>query len=168
MLVRALGDPGLKMADFAWILLLGSVGAILFDLHVTWHGAIAALGAAGLIVAVAMLLFLVLPAPLAIVLTVALLYLGLTIGSRALHGWLALMRRPAADALLSRVARVAQPLQPEGWVKLDGVYWRAICPSANASAGDLVLVLSRQELTLFVAPLRDHEAARLQFSDLPR
>jgi membrane-bound serine protease (ClpP class) len=148
----------------AWTILALSVLAIIFDLHVTTHGAIAAAGAIGLVGSVGWLLSMALPAPLAALISIALAAALILVGVRAFRRLRSLLRRPATDSVVGRVAVVFQPLQPQGWVRIDGVYWRAVSPGAEVGAGEEVLVLGRDGLTLTVAPLRQQEAARIKGS----
>jgi membrane-bound ClpP family serine protease len=147
-----------------WFLLFLSLGAIIFDLHVTTHGAIAAAGGAGLVVAIAWLLFLSAPPWLTVLVSAALLVLFFTGGRWLYRRWRALLKRAAQDPVVGRVARVAIPLQPDGWVKIDGVYWRATSPTSSVAQDEEVLVLGRHGLTLDVVALLPGEAAQIKRS----
>lgn len=144
------------------MLLLASLLAIVCDLHITSHGGLAAAGTVGLTTALAWLLFISVPTWVAAPVTLAMVTLLVTAGRRALYRWHELMRRPTADPAVGRIARVAIRLQPDGWVKVDGVYWRATSPGANLKVDDPVLIVSRSELTLAVVRLEDGEAALLR------
>src|SRR5919201_2722837 len=141
------------MTLLPWFLLFLSLGAIIFDLHVTTHGAIAAAGGAGLVVAIAWLLFLTAPPWLTLLVSTGLLVVLFTGGRWLYRRWRALLKRAAQDPVVGRVARVAIPLQPDGWVKIDGVYWRGASPTSLVARGEEVLVLGRHGLTLDVGAL---------------
>jgi membrane-bound ClpP family serine protease len=152
------------MTLLPWLLLFLSLGAIIFDLHVTTHGAIAAAGGAGLVVAIGWLLFLSAPTWVALLVSTALLVLFFTGGRWIYRRWRALLRRAAQDPVVGRVARVVIPLQPDGWVKIDGVYWRATSPTSSVAPDEEVLVLGRHGLTLDVVALLPGEAAQIKRS----
>jgi membrane-bound serine protease (ClpP class) len=60
--------------------------------------------------------------------------------------------KTGAEALIGREARVVEACRPDGYVRVGGERWRAICAD-GADAGDAVRVTAVRELTLDVAPV---------------
>ena len=56
-----------------------------------------------------------------------------------------------AETLVGSVGRVVTPCRPLGQIRVQGELWRARC-AAGADAGDEVLVLALDGLTLLVEP----------------
>ena len=143
------------------VLLVLGVLAVAFDAHFTGHGALAASGIVALLAGMALIAWSLLPLALAgltmLVLGGGLVYFGLP----AYYGWKRLLHRPPSGQIVGRTALVARALGPEGWVMVDGAYWRAVCPIAHQRQGDMVLVIERSGLTLVVSPVCSSEAQLL-------
>jgi len=58
----------------------------------------------------------------------------------------------AAENIVGRQGTVTRRLAPEGYVKVQGVLWKAICEEAELEAGDEVEVVAIQGLKLVVKP----------------
>jgi membrane protein implicated in regulation of membrane protease activity len=58
----------------------------------------------------------------------------------------------AADNIIGSEGRVTKPLAPEGYVKVRGVLWKAICNESELGVGDEVEVIGIEGLRLIVKP----------------
>jgi membrane protein implicated in regulation of membrane protease activity len=58
----------------------------------------------------------------------------------------------AADNIIGSEGRVTKPLAPEGYVKIQGVLWKAICNESELGVGDEVEVVGMEGLRLIVKP----------------
>ena len=58
----------------------------------------------------------------------------------------------AADNIIGSEGRVTKPLAPEGYVKVQGVLWRAMCNERELVVGDEVEVIGIEGLRLIVKP----------------
>lgn len=58
----------------------------------------------------------------------------------------------AADNIIGSEGTVTKPLAPEGYVKVQGVLWKAICPGLELDVGDSVEVIGVEGLRLLVRP----------------
>jgi membrane-bound serine protease (ClpP class) len=58
----------------------------------------------------------------------------------------------AADNLIGSEGRVTSPLAPDGYVKVQGVLWKAICNESELGVGDEVEVIGMEGLRLIVKP----------------
>jgi membrane protein implicated in regulation of membrane protease activity len=58
----------------------------------------------------------------------------------------------AADNIIGREGTVTRPLAPEGYVKVQGVLWKAICNESALGIGDEVEVVGMTGLRLIVKP----------------
>ncbi len=63
--------------------------------------------------------------------------------------------RVAADNIVGRVGTVTARLAPEGYVKIQGVLWKAVCPGLELDVGDEVEVTGIQGLRLVVKPRKE-------------
>jgi membrane protein implicated in regulation of membrane protease activity len=103
------------------------------------------------LIIVAFLLLLLLPAPWNIVgflVVIPLWILELLAWNRSMKG-----RRKAvgAQTLLGREAVVMTACRPRGQVRIDGEIWKARC-DAGAGEGDTVRIVDRDNLALIVEP----------------
>ena len=60
----------------------------------------------------------------------------------------------AADNIIGSEGRVTKPLAPDGYVKVQGVLWKAICNESELGVGDEVEVVGIEGLKLIVKPKR--------------
>ena len=69
-------------------------------------------------------------------------------------GRLTFLIRPklAAEAIVGNEGKVTKRLAPEGYVKVKGVLWKAICEEADLEVGDDVVVVGIEGLRLIVSP----------------
>jgi membrane protein implicated in regulation of membrane protease activity len=58
----------------------------------------------------------------------------------------------AAENIIGSHGTVTKPLDPEGYVKVQGVLWKAICNELKPGVGDEVEVIGLEGLTLVVQP----------------
>jgi membrane protein implicated in regulation of membrane protease activity len=58
----------------------------------------------------------------------------------------------AAENIIGSQGTVTKPLDPEGYVKVQGVLWKAICHELELGVGDEVEVIGLEGLTLVVQP----------------
>jgi membrane-bound serine protease (ClpP class) len=58
----------------------------------------------------------------------------------------------AAEAVIGNGGKVTKRLAPEGYVKVQGVLWKAICDEAELEIGDEVVVVGIEGLRLIVSP----------------
>jgi len=58
----------------------------------------------------------------------------------------------AADNIIGSEGRVTKPLAPDGYVKVQGVLWKAICNESELGVGDEVEVVGMEGLRLIVKP----------------
>jgi len=149
------------MSTVALVLVLIGLAAISIDLHVTLHGALAALGTALIIVGLVWLAALTLSPLGALLIGVGLAIFAVRVGEPAFRGWRDLLNRPPAPEFSSEVARAVEDLRPTGFVRVDGMLWRAISVSGTAEAGQAVRILVRRGLSLMVLPLTPQEASAL-------
>lgn len=64
-----------------------------------------------------------------------------------------LMRpKVAAEAIIGNEGKVVRRLAPEGYVKVQGVLWKATCNESELEAGDEVVVVGIEGLRLIVSP----------------
>ena len=82
------------------------------------------------------------------------LMLGLAIFSYVTYrlGRLTFLLRPrvAPENIIGNEGRVVRSLAPEGYVKVQGVLWKATCAEAELEAGDEVVVVGIDRLKLTV------------------
>src|SRR6185312_14928655 len=104
----------------------------------------------GLLIILAIVLFLVLPDPWDVIAFAA----GLVLGAVEVFLWWRTVRgrrvQTGAEALIGAQARVTAPCRPDGEVWLEGARWRARC-AEGADVDDIVTVTAREELLLIVA-----------------
>ena len=60
--------------------------------------------------------------------------------------------RVAAEAIIGNEGKVTRRLAPEGYVKVQGVLWKATCDGAELEVGDEVVVVGIERLKLIVKP----------------
>ena len=60
----------------------------------------------------------------------------------------------AAENLIGSEGKVTSPLAPDGYVKVQGVLWKAICNESELGVGDEVEVIGIEGLRLIVKPKR--------------
>jgi len=60
--------------------------------------------------------------------------------------------RVSAEAIIGNEGKVIKRLAPEGYVKVQGVLWKATCNEAELEIGDEVVVVDIEGLKLFVSP----------------
>jgi membrane-bound serine protease (ClpP class) len=60
--------------------------------------------------------------------------------------------RVAPETIIGNEGRVVRPLAPEGYVKVQGVLWKAVCAERELEAGDEVVVVGINRLKLIVCP----------------
>jgi len=60
--------------------------------------------------------------------------------------------RLAAEDIIGNEGRVTRRLDPEGYVKVQGVLWKATCDEAELEIGDEVVVVGIERLKLIVRP----------------
>jgi len=60
----------------------------------------------------------------------------------------------AAESIIGSEGIVTKPLAPEGYVKVQGVLWKAICNEPGLGVGDEVEVVDIEGLRLIVKPKR--------------
>jgi len=60
----------------------------------------------------------------------------------------------AAESIIGSEGIVTKPLAPEGYVKVQGVLWKAICHEPGLGVGDEVEVVDIEGLRLIVKPKR--------------
>jgi membrane protein implicated in regulation of membrane protease activity len=58
----------------------------------------------------------------------------------------------AAENIIGSEGSVTKPLSPEGYVKVQGVLWKATCNETKLEIGDEVLVVGMEGLRLIVKP----------------
>jgi membrane protein implicated in regulation of membrane protease activity len=58
----------------------------------------------------------------------------------------------AAENIIGSQGTVTKSLAPEGYVKVQGVLWRAVCKESELGAGDEVEVVDLEGLRLVVKP----------------
>jgi membrane protein implicated in regulation of membrane protease activity len=58
----------------------------------------------------------------------------------------------AAENIIGSEGTVTKPLAPEGYVKVQGVLWKAICNELDLGVGDEVEVIGMEGLRLVVKP----------------
>ena len=56
----------------------------------------------------------------------------------------------APETIIGNEGRVVRPLAPEGYVKVQGVLWKATCAESELEAGDEVVVVGIERLKLVV------------------
>jgi len=69
-------------------------------------------------------------------------------------GKLTFLMKPkvAAEAIIGNEGKVTKRLAPEGYVKVQGVLWKATCSESELEVGDEVLVVGIEGLRLLVRP----------------
>jgi len=60
----------------------------------------------------------------------------------------------AAENIIGSEGTVTRPLSPEGYVKVQGVLWKAICSELELGVGDEIVVVGMEGLRLIVKPKR--------------
>ncbi|MCJ7515012.1 MAG: hypothetical protein MUO89_03450 [Dehalococcoidia bacterium] len=60
--------------------------------------------------------------------------------------------RVAAENIIGSEGKVTKPLAPEGYVKVQGVLWKAMCHGLELGVGDEVEVTGMEGLRLVVKP----------------
>jgi membrane protein implicated in regulation of membrane protease activity len=60
--------------------------------------------------------------------------------------------RVAAEAIIGNEGKVTRRLAPEGYVKVQGVLWKATCDEAELEIGDEIVVVGIERLKLIVSP----------------
>jgi membrane-bound serine protease (ClpP class) len=63
----------------------------------------------------------------------------------------------AAENIIGSRGTVTRRLAPEGYVKVQGVLWRAICKQSDLEIGDEVEVIGMEGLKLIVRPKLDRQ-----------
>jgi membrane protein implicated in regulation of membrane protease activity len=58
----------------------------------------------------------------------------------------------AAEAVIGNGGKVTKRLAPEGYVKVQGVLWKATCVESELEIGDEVVVVGIEGLRLIVSP----------------
>jgi len=58
----------------------------------------------------------------------------------------------AAENIIGSEGIVTRPLAPEGYIKVQGVLWKAICNESELGVGDEVEVVGMEGLRLIVKP----------------
>ena len=58
----------------------------------------------------------------------------------------------SAEAIIGNEGKVTKRLAPEGYVKIQGVLWKATCNEAELEIGDEVVVVDIEGLKLLVSP----------------
>jgi membrane protein implicated in regulation of membrane protease activity len=58
----------------------------------------------------------------------------------------------AAENIIGSTGTVTRPLDPEGYVKVQGVLWKAICKESELAVGYEVVVIGMEGLRLIVKP----------------
>ncbi len=58
----------------------------------------------------------------------------------------------AAENMIGSEGKVVKPIAPEGYVKVQGVLWKATCAESNLEAGGEVVVVGIEGLRLIVSP----------------
>lgn len=61
----------------------------------------------------------------------------------------------AAENIIGSAGTVTKPLAPEGYVKVQGVLWKAICHGLELGIGDEVEVIDMEGLRLVVKPKKN-------------
>lgn len=145
------------------IVLLG-VLAIAFDLHVTMHGLLAAIGSLSLSFGLGWLIWVSLSPLGAIMVSVPLAFVILGLGRPLFRSLRMLEQRPPAPEFSSDIARAVEPLQPVGFVRIDGTLWRGITDAGPVEPGQKVLILERRGLSLRVVPLSPEVAQALEIA----
>ena len=60
--------------------------------------------------------------------------------------------RVAAETIIGNEGKVTRRLAPEGYVKVQGVLWKATCDEAELEIGDEIVVVGIERLKLIVRP----------------
>jgi len=60
----------------------------------------------------------------------------------------------AAETIIGNDGKVTRRLDPEGYVKVQGVLWKATCVESELEVGDDVVVVDINGLRLIVSPKR--------------
>jgi membrane protein implicated in regulation of membrane protease activity len=60
--------------------------------------------------------------------------------------------RVAAEAIIGNDGKVTKRLAPEGYVKVQGVLWKATCIESELEVGDEIVVVNIEGLRLIVSP----------------
>jgi len=164
-LACAWGLSALPPHGWALALVLVGTAVVVLDVWLTTHGLAAAAGA--LVAALGALnLFDDARAPGVIIdgfaLAPILIAGGLSSIAGLTLGWQSRRRRATDDPLIGQYADVRQPCNPDGLVYVAGALWRAHLATGQAVPGDIVCIIGRHQLTLFVRPLDDAEAATVR------
>lgn len=95
--------------------------------------------------------------------------LGLMMAALAVHSYIMyrigkptflIKPRVAPENIIGNEGKVVKPLTPVGYVKVQGVLWKATCPESELESGDEVVVVGIEGLRLIVSPKRSHKARR--------
>lgn len=143
--------------------LLLAFGLIFADLYVPSAGALSVGGAAILLVSALTLIDAAQAPNVVVALPVILIIVTLVGIFSALGLWLVVRTRntPIAtgqEGLVGRLARVRQPLDPQGVVFVEGALWRAVSENGMVAKDEYVRIVSVHDLLLVVRPL-DEDAA---------
>lgn len=68
--------------------------------------------------------------------------------------------RVAPETIIGSEGKVVRPLAPEGYVKVQGVLWKAVCAESGLEAGDEIVVVGIDRLKLIVCPKREPVQSR--------
>ena len=73
-------------------------------------------------------------------------------------GRLVLIKKPIVDpeSIIGNQGVVVRPLKPEGYVKVQGVLWKASCAESELETGDEVMVIGIDRLKLIVCRKEGH------------
>ena len=73
-------------------------------------------------------------------------------------GRLVLIKKPIVtpEAIIGNQGKVVRPLNPEGYVKVQGVLWKASCVESELEVGDEVVVVGIDRLKLIVCRKERH------------
>jgi len=71
-----------------------------------------------------------------------------------------LIRKPvvAPETIIGSEGKVVTSLTPEGYVKVQGVLWKASCTESGLEAGEEVVVVEINGLKLFVTSKKQHSS----------
>ena len=87
--------------------------------------------------------------------------LGILMVALAVHSYImyrigrpTFLMRPkvAAETIIGNEGKVTKRLAPEGYVKVQGVLWKATCDETELEVGDEVVVVDIKGLKLIVSP----------------
>lgn len=153
------GYDGAAMEALASVLIMLGLLAIAFDLHVTMHGLLAAVGTAAVALGMAWLVWLALPPIVALTVAALIGAAALRVSRPIFRAMRELLERAPQPEFVSAMARAVEDLRPVGLVRIDGMLWRAVSVAGPAERGQAVRVIARRELSLMVSPVSAQEAA---------